>query len=108
MMVGGDQALPYIETWIRNALSLPHQPAIMVLDPGEGARKPDGQGKLPTDTRGGTPDDYSRAFRDRQTGQDLLRYYEHFGVHTQVRWCNEGIVHTHCWCLAHHVDVACL
>jgi hypothetical protein len=85
MMTGGPSGMPSVETWIRNALSLPKQPAIMVLDPGEGARKPDGEGKIPTEPNLGTPGDYSRGFVQRETGRDMLRHYEKFGIHTQVR-----------------------
>lgn len=48
MMVGGDSRNGYVELWMRNAIALPKQPALMLLDPGEGARKPDGNGNLPT------------------------------------------------------------
>lgn len=48
MMVGGDSRNGYVELWMRNAIALPKQPALMLLDPGEGARKPDGDGNLPT------------------------------------------------------------
>ena len=50
--------LPDIELWLRNALGLPRRPALMFLDPGEGARKPNGDGKLPTEARGGEPSDW--------------------------------------------------
>ena len=55
MMVGGWEQAAYVEQWLRNGLGSPKQPALMFLDPGEGARKPDGEGKLPTDPRGGSP-----------------------------------------------------
>jgi hypothetical protein len=66
MMVGGESKNSYVETWMRNALAQPKQPAIMLLDPGEGARKPDGQGVLPKEPRSGKPDDWSRSFFDHK------------------------------------------
>lgn len=63
MMVASDQRLSWIELWIRNAVSLPKQPAFMMVDPGEGARKPiDDKGTLPTDAREGEPHPYERDF----------------------------------------------
>lgn len=55
MMIGGWEQAAYVEQWLRNAISLPKQPAVMFLDPGEGARKPDNEGKLPTEPRTGSP-----------------------------------------------------
>jgi hypothetical protein len=83
MMVHGFDAVVSLETWIRNALFLPKQPAIMVLDPGEGARGPKEDGMPQTEPHLPTPADWSRSFSG-PGGRDLLRYYELFGVHTQV------------------------
>jgi hypothetical protein len=84
MMVQGLDAVVSLETWIRNALFLPKQPAVMVLDPGGGERGPKEDGTLQTEPYLPTPGDYSRGFSDQ--GRDLLRYYEHFGIHAQVSW----------------------
>lgn len=85
MMVGGPLMLPHIELWLRNALALPRRPALMFLDPGEGARKPDSEGKLPTEPRPGTPGDWS-AGGFGQGDQDLLAYYEAFAPHAQAMY----------------------
>jgi hypothetical protein len=82
MMVHGFDAVVSLETWIRNALSLPKQPAIMVLDQGDGERGPKEDGTPPTEPYLQTPGDWSRGFSDQ--GRDLLRYYERFGIHAQV------------------------
>jgi len=76
MMVGGEQHIPWIEHWVRNAASLPRQPAIMFIDPGEGARKPDGNGRLPTDKREGEPTDWSGFFMHHAKGVNLLDHYK--------------------------------
>lgn len=78
----GGSAVASVETWIRNALSLPKQPAIMILDGGEGARKPGENGKLPTDPRLQTPPDWSRHYAEG--GRALLSHYRGFGIHAQV------------------------
>lgn len=59
MMIGRPDLAAYAELWMRNAISLPKQPVVMFLDPGGGARKADGEGKLPTEPRGGTPEIWS-------------------------------------------------
>lgn len=57
MMIGNWK--PYwIELWMRNAAHLPKQPVMMFLDPGEGARKPDNEGKLPTENRQDPPEPF--------------------------------------------------
>jgi hypothetical protein len=82
--VGGDQMLASVELWARNALDLPRRPALLFLDPGEGARKPDKDGKLPTAPRTGEPRDYGNSFG--QGAQSLLAHYAAFGPHTQAMY----------------------
>lgn len=56
----------------------------MFLDPGEGARKPDGEGKLPTEPRPGEPGDWSGNFGAGD--ESLLQRYEGFGPHVQAMY----------------------
>lgn len=84
MMVGGPLMLAHVELWLRNALALPKRPALLFLDPGEGARKPDKDGKLPTEPRLGTPGDCSNTFGVGD--QSLLQHYEAFGPHVQAMY----------------------
>lgn len=77
--------LPHVELWLRNALALPRRPALMFLDPGEGARKPDGEGKLPTEPRAGEPSNWGAgAFGPGE--HNLLTYYQQFGTHAQAMY----------------------
>ena len=50
----------------------------MFLDPGEGARKPGNEGKLPTDPRPGEPGDWGRPY------MGLFDHYKAFGPHRQA------------------------
>lgn len=83
MMTAGQERYPLTELWIRNALSLPNQPAIMLLDAMEGARKPQ-DGKLPTDPRQGDPVPYARDFMGPNA--NLIDLYGKFGLHTQAQY----------------------
>lgn len=80
MMVGGELQNSYVEEWMRNALHMPKRPALLMLDPGEGARKPDGDDKLPTTPRTGEPGDWSKSFGG------LLEHYKAYGVHAQAMY----------------------
>lgn len=85
MMTSGPLKLAYIELWLRNALYMPKQPALMFLDPGEGARKPDKEGKLPTEPHTQKPGEWTKEFVNLQ-GKDLLRHYKDFGPHVQAMY----------------------
>jgi hypothetical protein len=81
MMASGMQAVKDLEIWMRNALALPKQPAVMVLDQGGLARDPN-KSKTPFSEDSSTPGDWSRKHAD--SGRSLLWHYERFGVHAQV------------------------
>jgi hypothetical protein len=81
MMASGMQAVKDLEIWMRNALSLPKQPAVMVLDDGGTSRVPN-ENETPLAENPSTPDDWSRQHTD--SGRSLLWHYERFGVHAQV------------------------
>lgn len=72
--------LAHIELWLRNALNLSRRPALMFLDPGEGARPYDDNGNLPTEPRSGEPGNWGDTFGA------LLEHYEAFGPHTQAMY----------------------
>ena len=82
MMVEGPLQNAYVEEWMRNALYLPKRPALLMVDQGEGARKPNAKGVLPINPRVGLPSVWG--FRGREG--NLLEYYSGYGVHTQAMY----------------------
>jgi len=82
MMVEGPQKMPMTEQWIRQAAMMPKRPAIMLVDPGEGARK---EHENPSVPRTGRPHPYDFCCAGNP-GRRLVEYYKAFGMHTQAMY----------------------
>lgn len=82
MMVEGHLQNAFVEEWMRNALYLPKRPALLMVDQGEGTRKPSADGVPPTVPRAGFPSVWGFG---GQKGS-LFEYYSEYGVHAQAMY----------------------
>ena len=88
MMTAGPSRIPATELWIRNALGLPRQPALLFLDGGSGARNIEDKrynneivdGKL-VPRKGKANKFIEKGFQSYSGHGHALNHYKDFGVH---------------------------